>query len=186
MARTISAADGTIWDRSEYASNVIYGISHKSNSFLFTSARNGDVSEFIEAITLAPNMDVNARDDSGTPLIHLAILSGSDVLVAIIAKLNGVDLSAPDPAGLTPLMATAKVRDGKMASILLDTGKVDANGTGKGGDTALHIAAAAGAGGVVKRIIAKGGDTQRRNANGKTPADIARAAGMHDIAYILG
>jgi hypothetical protein len=183
--RAIASADGMIWDPTEYATNVIEGITNRSRSRLFSATRSGDVSEFMEFITLAPEMDVNARDESGTPLIHLAILSGSDVLVGILARLTGVDLNAVDSAGLTPLMAVARVKDGKMTEILLDTGKVEVNRVGKGGDSALHIAAEFGAGRVVKKIIANGGDKWKRNSAGKTPADVARAAGMLAIVQIL-
>jgi uncharacterized protein len=125
---------------------------------------------------LAGGADLNVRLN-GRTLLHLAATEG-DVAVATWLLDHGADIHAvvdcedncPE-RGYTPLHAGLAFRDDEMSALLLARGApVDA--AGANGRTAMHVAANRGLGGAL--VLARhGGDVLRKDAEGKTPYDLA-------------
>ena len=125
---------------------------------------------------LAGGADLTVRLN-GRTLLHLAATKG-DVAVATWLLDHGADVHAvidcadncPE-RGYTPLHSGLAFRDDEMSVLLLARGaRVDA--AGANGRTAMHVAANRGLGGAL--VLARhGGDVLRKDAEGKTPYDLA-------------
>ncbi len=125
---------------------------------------------------LAGGADFTVRLN-GRTLLHLAATEG-DVAVATWLLDHGADIHAvidcadncPE-RGYTPLHAGLAFRDDEMSVLLLARGaRVDA--AGANGRTAMHVAADRGLSGAL--VLARhGADVLRKDAEGKTPYDLA-------------
>lgn len=125
---------------------------------------------------LAGGADFTVRLN-GRTLLHLAATEG-DVAVATWLLDHGADIHAVidcadncSERGYTPLHAGLAFRDDEMSVLLLARGaRVDA--AGANGRTAMHVAADRGLSGAL--VLARhGADVLRKDAEGKTPYDLA-------------
>jgi len=87
---------------------------------------------------------------------------------------RGGDPNARNVFGMAPLHRAAMVGHLPVVRALLDAGaRVDLVGTG--GATALHLAAVSGHAPVVAELLARGADRRRRDDDGRTALEAARA-----------
>jgi ankyrin repeat protein len=75
--------------------------------------------------------------------------------------------------------------DADTVRVLLAKGKPDLEAAEESGATALHIAAGDGQVELVRLLLAAGADPAARNAEGRTPADVAAKANHADAAALL-
>jgi hypothetical protein len=85
------------------------------------------------------------------------------------------------PSGTTPVMTAATLGRVDLVADLIERG-TPVGGTDDVGATALHHAAHAGHDAVVDVLLAHEADTTLADANGRTPADLARLAGHRSLA----
>jgi ankyrin repeat protein len=127
--------------------------------------------------------------DGGTPLYRA--IKSVDLEAARVLVKYGADASQAASDGSTPLMLLSgaqarrdeeEVVDAGTRSdpldgirLLLDAG-ADVNAADYSGNTALHMAAARQADRIIELLAARGARVDVRNAQGRTPLDIARGA----------
>jgi ankyrin repeat protein len=104
--------------------------------------------------------------------------------LAELAIAAGADLDAAQHDGRPALNELVRWGQFTPALWLLDKG-ASPNVPDERGWTALHQAASRGNARVFGRLLAAGGDPQRRATDGRTPADVAKAMGREDILALL-
>jgi hypothetical protein len=120
--------------------------------------------------------------DGVTTLMAMAYGGELPVVEDLLARGAGPDVA--DGAGYTALMYAARAGHDDIVESLLRAGAaVDA--VDVHGDSALFFAAQSGAQTVTSRLIAAGASPTLRDGAGRTPADVARAAGHDDVAALL-
>lgn len=124
--------------------------------------------------TLAAYLDCCLHNDFGRR---------ADEQFALQLLAQGADPFAP--AAAAPPLATA-VRLGwqRLSEALLAQG-VDPNAPDAAGLSALHFAAQSGNTGLLKALLAAGGDSERRAGNGQTPFGLALLNGHAEAAHWL-
>jgi hypothetical protein len=95
----------------------------------------------------------------------------------------GAAVDTPDRRGYTPLMWAAAVGSIELSTFLLESG-AQVNWRAIDDATAIYLAAANGATGVVKLLLAGGADPAAAR-NGRTPRQAAVARGHADLAALL-
>jgi ankyrin repeat protein len=143
------------------------------------------------AILLQAEAKVDIRDKKGRMPIHAAATADClpdevDLLVEAGAQLN-----VRDREGNTPLMLAVLGRGGKStyercAEALL-TRKADPNVADNNGRTALHLAAGTTCcdASTVKLLLRYGANRAARDQQGRTPAEVAKAAGNVELVRVL-
>jgi hypothetical protein len=91
-----------------------------------------------------------------------------------------------DKTGEQPIHVAAKLGHLQLLRLLLDEG-AEINSPGLWGyrNTALHLAAAGGHTAIVRELLSRGARTYSKDAAGRLPLDVARAAGHTEIAALL-
>lgn len=112
--------------------------------------------------------DVNARDASGRPLLHVALQSRNPAIAELLLE-RGADIHARDPEGRTALLVSADRRRVDVAKALIERG-ADVNACDAQGLTALHmIAPYPKATDLAKLLLERGADPNARDKRGSTP-----------------
>ncbi|KAM7185523.1 hypothetical protein V8F20_011779 [Naviculisporaceae sp. PSN 640] len=101
----------------------------------WTNRMVGQLEEFCQVL-LAPQSDINAKNDRGQTVLHLGASNLSEIDIPLLVNYEGADLNATDEFGLTPLMVAIK-RSDSTAQVLLEHGGVDVNALDKEGKSAL-------------------------------------------------
>lgn len=132
-------------------------------------------------------MDGRGRaGDRSAPLVLAALKNSLKTLPVLIA--HGADanilVKPGDTYVLSPLMAACATDHEGAARALLDAG-AKVNLTGKGGASALHLAAAGGSLACVQLLLAKGATLDARNDANGTPLRSASEAGHLAIVKLL-
>ena len=134
----------------------------------------GDVRTVQALLGREPGL-ASSRDADGRSLVLLACTGGHRrVLDALLAA--GADLDVFDAAALGYV---------NQLEILLGLDPTVAADTTAGGVTALHLAARFGHLGATRRLLDAGADPAALDADGHTPADLARAGGHVELGAIL-
>lgn len=102
------------------------------------------------------------------------------------ALLNaGADPNRRDIYGWTPLMRAIDTGHPQAALELLKAPDLTLDMVNDQGQSALHLAAAVGESALVRHLLSQGAAPGRRDRAGRTPADLARAAGHLELAAQL-
>ncbi|MEJ2166933.1 MAG: ankyrin repeat domain-containing protein [Desulfobacterales bacterium] len=127
--------------------------------------------------------DVNATDEIGECLLHIAAVRGYLQTASMLID-KGADVNAGDVRGLTPLHAAAWSGNNEIVSLLIDKG-ADINARDEDGVTPLHAAAVAGRNETAALLIAKGADVNVKNEEGMTPLHAAALYGHREMVLLL-
>ena len=97
---------------------------------------------------------------------------------------------SPDENGYTPIHAAASWGHAELLRDLLDRCPEGINVADSDGDTALHHVAGAEELGdrvdaILQLLLQRSGDLAIKNAEGKTPLDVAQEAGHHRFAEVI-
>lgn len=139
---------------------------------------------------IAAGADLEARDAGDCTPLHRALLNRQGATARLLVH-RGADVGARDAAGQTPLQLAlflwAQKRDADLAGAIeaMVESLGNPNARWAGGATPLHHAALAGASRAVELLLAKGAEATTEDENGRTPLDLAVAAGHRDIAQAL-
>ena len=116
--------------------------------------------------------------------LHSAASSGDHEALAVLLAAPGVAVNAADGEGRTALHFACGYGESKCAEALLDA-KADVNATDKNSNTALHYAAGYGKVEIVTLLVSSGASVVLKNADGKTPIDVARLNEQEDVLRVL-
>jgi ankyrin repeat protein len=151
---------------------------------LFEAAALGRIDRLRTALDDDP-ASVGRLSPDGFTALHLAAFFGKPEVARILIDAGAsVDTYTTNDFANQPLHAAAAGRHLEVCRILLAAGAaVDA--TQHGGYTPLHEAAEHGDVEMVELFLSAGADPTVSVADGGTPADLAEAAGHHDVATRL-
>ena len=129
-------------------------------------------------------VDVDHRDEEQRTALHLAAFEGHYAVVGLLIE-HGADIDAIDGVGRTPLMFAASGPFPRTVQYLLDAGaEVDVVDNDEQ-FTALMFAAAEGQLENVKYLVEAGADVSRKDVDGETAIDFAKANGHAEVAQWL-
>lgn len=139
--------------------------------------------EIVQAL-LAKGVDVNGQDNEGeTALVRAAFAARPAVVQALLAK--GADVNKATTGGVTALMAAAYNKQPATAEMLLAKGANPNAQTTTDLMTPLMWAARAGSTEIVKALLARYANPNRRNKDGKTALTLAEDANATEIIKLL-
>jgi ankyrin repeat protein len=151
---------------------------------VFEAAALGRLDRLRERLATRPDAPAAYSPDGFTAL-HLAAFFGKAEAVRILLNAGAsVDTYTHNAFANQPLHAAAAGRHADICRLLLAAG-ADVNATQHGGYTPLHEAAQHGDDEMVELFLSAGADPTVSVADGGTPADLAEAAGHHDVANRL-
>lgn len=120
---------------------------------------------------IARSNDLNVEDNSGRTALFYAVLhSRNPELLAKLVK-EGADVNAADKAGQTPLFVAAGQNGSPQVAEFLITSGAQINLSDKNGVTPLMLAAQKNNKEVLAVLLRGGGDSQAKDAQGKTVAE---------------
>ena len=155
---------------------------------VFEAAAAGDLARTRELLARDPSL-VDAHSPDGFSALGLAAFFGRPAVLTLLLN-EGADPNAASRNAMhvTPLHSATAHREPetslRMAETLLRSGAAP-NVQQHGGWTPLHQAAAHGRLPMVELLLAHGADLTCASVDGKTPADMARAAGHGEVARRL-
>ncbi|RLN94354.1 hypothetical protein BBJ28_00016497 [Nothophytophthora sp. Chile5] len=128
--------------------------------------------------------DVNARGGALDSALEVAVRFRCEPVARLLLQ-NGADSESKDSAlflaAFHDVRTRRQVSDPDMLKLLLEFG-ADAENLGAKDTTALTAAADGGDIRIVERLLAAGVNIFRKDATGRTAAEVARAAGFEDVA----
>ena len=122
--------------------------------------------------------------EQATILFHDAMAAGDHKQAKRMLN-EGADIEKREKGGQTVLIRAAATDDDNMALPFLLVNGADPNAQTHKGNTALHVAAAAGRIGHVSRLLKAGADPSLTNNDGLTARDLAEQAGLDQVVAII-
>ncbi|KAI9858374.1 MAG: hypothetical protein M1813_007478 [Trichoglossum hirsutum] len=147
---------------------------------LHVASRDGH--EGVALLLIQSGVDIKAKNASSQTALHIASEHGHEATVKLLVD-YGAHLDSRDRNGQTPLVLAASRGNEEVVRFLaanraeLDTDRV--------GETALHVAANGGHGGVVDVLLDSAIDINARNDKGLTALHIAASKGMEEVVRLL-
>jgi ankyrin repeat protein len=138
----------------------------------------------LTAMLLRMGARPNARSTTGETPLHLAALH-ADPLFTDLLIAAGADVKVRNEHGESALHWAALSGNPETTRRLLAARGADANLRDQKGNLALHGAADGGHDGVVRLLLPRTSEPRSKNAEGLTPADVARDRGYGDLAKLL-
>ena len=128
--------------------------------------------------------DEEEDEEEGEVTLHSAASAGDhDALTKLLGE-PGTDVNAKDEEGRTALHFACGYGEIACAEALLNA-KADADATDKNANTALHYAAGYGRRDVVQLLVDHGASVVLKNADGKSPIDVARLNNQNEVLQAL-
>jgi len=132
----------------------------------------------VAAEAIAEGADVTSCDQLGFTALHYAASNNQIALLQLLLQEPGVNASAADDSGVTPLMVAASKGFTLAVEYLLVVGQRDVNARERcEGFTALHLAAANNHAESAARLYLYGADLAVRDFSGRDPETCARELG---------
>ena len=137
------------------------------------------------------HLNINARADDGSTILHWSVAHGNFELTAVIARLKGIELNSRDSLGCTPLhLAALQAHISpdhlQCLFLLVEMGGVELVGVANDdGATALHISAEKGAVQSCTILIHTGVKVDCTDHDGMTPLHLAARHGQLDVVKAL-
>jgi ankyrin repeat protein len=156
-----------------------------------------DVDRVRELIDAGADVNARGHDPEGETPLMLAVATGDPAVVQLLIDAGANVNCAGTLSGWTPLML-ARERPGIMRQLIAAGADVNARASARemispvsgnkirrGGETALHLAAAANNGQAVRMLILAGADIEARAENGLAPLDYALKLGSPTEASVI-
>ena len=149
---------------------------------LMFAAIGGDIET--QTALIDAGADVNGVGGFDWTALMVASVKGR---VAAVRQLlsSGADPNLPDIYSWTPLMRAVYERRDMVVQALLEHPDVALNARNDQGATALHLAAANGDAPLTRSLLLAGADASIVDRKGRTPEDVAAAAGHEKVAKLL-
>ena len=151
----------------------------------FQAVKDNNIAKVKEAIAKDPTL-VKATTTDGIGETALAIASfGGKTEIAEFLLQNKADPNAADSYGVVPIIGAARMNRGPVIELLIKN-KADVNYKKKtSSETALHYAAEFDSPDAAKVLLANGADKTAKDAEGKTPFDIATEKKNEKVLEVL-
>lgn len=151
---------------------------------IFEACAAGVSARVTELIATDPSL-VNATSADGFHPLGLACFFGNESIARLLVDAGAdVHVASSNAMRVQPIHAAAARRSTALVRLLLERG-ADPNARQHLGYVALHAAAQHGDTLTAEVLQASGADPKLKCDDGKTPADIAEAAGHADLAARL-
>jgi ankyrin repeat protein len=151
---------------------------------LFEAATYGFIDRLRERLDEDPGAVAAYSPDGFTALHHAAFFGKAEVARILLHAGASVHAYTRNEFANQPLHAAAAGRNIEICRLLLAAG-ADVDATQHGGYTPLHEAAQHGDGEMVELFLSAGADPRIVTGDGRLAADVAEAAGHHDVARRL-
>jgi hypothetical protein len=128
--------------------------------------------------------DEDEEEEEGELTLHSAASTGDHEALAVLLAAPGCEVNAKDEEGRTALHFACGYGEIACAEALL-AAKANADATDKNSNTALHYAAGYGRRDVVQLLVDAGASVVLKNADGKSPIDVARLNNQAEVLQAL-
>ena len=132
--------------------------------------------------------DLNLVDEDGrTPLMHAVLAENADNKIVNMLIERGADVNAEDAVrNWTALQFAAQIQRDDIVKTLLENGaSVDPVDTFGNSPLWVAVMNASSTLDVVRLLVQRGADPNRKNQAGVAPIDIAKQSGRNDILAVL-
>jgi ankyrin repeat protein len=145
-------------------------VNYKGASAVIYGAWNGNV----EALQILLDQDVPLEQaaSNGWTAMTMAAAKGNVAAIRLLLAAQA-QVDPPDVYGWTPLMRASNLGRINAARVLLDEGKASVDWFNASGQTALHVAAAAGHRKLYEMLLSRGASADIADGQGNTAATIA-------------
>ncbi|MHC4946019.1 MAG: ankyrin repeat domain-containing protein [Planctomycetota bacterium] len=127
---------------------------------------------------------INSQDSEGRSPLMLSVVSGPDEITKFLVS-KGANVNDKLATGETPLMIAAVNKNLDLVKVF-DSKEADVNAKEKTqGARVLHRAAAGGDAEIIKLLLSKGADFEKKCKKGWTPLHVAASEGHVDVVKIL-
>jgi len=160
----------------------IDGASGNGATALMFAAVRGDIE--IQRVLIDAGADVNAVGGFGWTALMVASVKGHAGAVRQLL-MGGADPNLRDIYGWTALMRAVYEGREKVVQALLEQPGIDLGGKNDQGTTALHLAAGKGNEALTRSLLLAGANPSMGDRKGRTPGNVAVAAGHQSVAELL-
>ncbi|CAL7948855.1 unnamed protein product [Xylocopa violacea] len=156
---------------------------NKGRNFLHTAIQKNDMESILFLLSIQVDVNSRVHDVTQTPPLHLAAVSGNEVLVRSLI-LAGARVNDTDANRNTALHAAAKAGHATIVSALLQN-NINFDAVNADGDNALHVAVREGHISVVRTLLTECTlDAEAVNLKGRNPLHELARCGKDNAATI--